>query len=74
MSQNQLDDGRVGPRIENYTGFWQKDVRKEAQVDSDVRLENYTEVVNGASRRALRAPCHPGSSPPLLSVQATTTE
>jgi len=73
MTQNQLDDGRVGTRIENYCEFWQKDVKKEDQVDSDVRLENYTEVVNGAARRALRAPCHPGSSLPPLSIQATTT-
>jgi sterol 24-C-methyltransferase len=47
MSPTQLDDGRVGSRIENYPGFWQKDIRKEAQVDSDIRVENYTEVVNG---------------------------
>jgi hypothetical protein len=45
---SQLDDGRVGSRIENYAGFWQKDTSKEAQVDSDTRVENYTEVVNGA--------------------------
>ncbi|KAH9994692.1 S-adenosyl-L-methionine-dependent methyltransferase [Russula vinacea] len=44
---SQLDDGRVGSRIENYAGFWQKDTSKEAQVDSDTRVENYTEVVNG---------------------------
>lgn len=43
------DDGRVGSRIENYAGFWQKDIKKEAKVDSDVRVENYTEVVNGTS-------------------------
>lgn len=48
MSSAQLDDGRVGSRIENYSGFWQKDTSKEAQVDSDTRVENYTEVVNGA--------------------------
>jgi sterol 24-C-methyltransferase len=41
------DDGRVGSRIENYAGFWQKDIKKEAKVDSDVRVENYTDVVNG---------------------------
>ncbi|KAI0295758.1 delta-sterol C-methyltransferase, partial [Russula brevipes] len=31
MSSTQLDDGRVGSRIENYSGFWQKDINKEAQ-------------------------------------------
>ena len=41
-------DGRVGSRIENYSSFWQKDTSKEAQVDSDTRVENYTDVVNGA--------------------------
>ena len=47
MAPSKLDDGRVGSRIENYAGFWQKDIKKEAQVDSDVRVENYTDVVNG---------------------------
>jgi sterol 24-C-methyltransferase len=41
-------DGRVGSRIESYSGFWQKDANKEAQADSDTRVENYTDVVNGA--------------------------
>lgn len=50
MSSAHLDDGRVGSRIENYSGFWQKDISKEAQVDSDTRVENYTDVVNGAAR------------------------
>ena len=49
MSSTSLDDGRVGSRIENYSGFWQKDTSKEAQVDSDTRVENYTDVVNGAA-------------------------
>ena len=40
-------DGRVGSRIENYSSFWQKDTSKEAQVDLDTRVENYTNVVNG---------------------------
>ena len=48
MSSNELGDGRVGSRIENYSGFWQKDTSKEAQADSDTRVENYTDVVNGA--------------------------
>jgi sterol 24-C-methyltransferase len=47
MAPTKLDDGRVGSRIENYAGFWQKDIKKEAQADSDVRVENYTDVVNG---------------------------
>jgi hypothetical protein len=47
MSASKLDDGRVGSRIENYSDFWQKDIRKEGQVESDNRLENYTDVVNG---------------------------
>lgn len=47
MSQTQHEDGRVGSRIENYADFWQKDARKEAQVDSDIRVESYTDVVNG---------------------------
>jgi sterol 24-C-methyltransferase len=50
MSSTQLDDGRVGSRIENYSGFWKKDLNKEDQVDSDTRVENYTDVVNGTPR------------------------
>ncbi|KAI0676430.1 delta-sterol C-methyltransferase [Trametes maxima] len=40
-------DGRVGRRIENYTAFWQKDVSKEADQDTENRLANYTDVING---------------------------
>ncbi|KAA1472447.1 hypothetical protein DENSPDRAFT_838721 [Dentipellis sp. KUC8613] len=40
-------DGRVGDRIENYTGFWQKDMNKEKKNDTVNRVENYTEVING---------------------------
>ncbi|TFY81346.1 hypothetical protein EWM64_g2657, partial [Hericium alpestre] len=40
-------DGRVGDRIENYTAFWQKDMNKEKQNDTDNRVESYTDVVNG---------------------------
>jgi sterol 24-C-methyltransferase len=50
MSSTQLNDGRVGSRIENYSGFWKKDLNKEDQVDSDTRVENYTDVVNGTAR------------------------
>jgi sterol 24-C-methyltransferase len=61
MAPTQLDDGRVGSRIENYAGFWQKDIKKEAKVDSDVRVENYTDVVNGTicpTRFVHGAPSH----------------
>lgn len=42
-----LADGRVNSRIGNYAAFWQKDISKEAAVDTENRLENYTDVVNG---------------------------
>jgi hypothetical protein len=74
MSSTQLDDGRVGSRIENYSGFWQKDLRKEDQVDSDIRLKNYTEVVNGVARYSLSravSSAHPHPLP--CPIQATTT-
>jgi sterol 24-C-methyltransferase len=58
MPSTQLDDGRVGSRIENYSGFWKKDLTKEAQADSDSRVENYTDVVNGAARWAFRTCWH----------------
>lgn len=40
-------DGRVNKRIENYTAFWQKDTKNEEKVDTDNRVDNYTEVING---------------------------
>ncbi|KAI0942168.1 hypothetical protein AcV7_002676 [Taiwanofungus camphoratus] len=40
-------DGRVGSRIQNYTGFWQKDISKDGKADTDNRVENYTDVING---------------------------
>jgi sterol 24-C-methyltransferase len=43
-----LADGRVNSRIENYTQFWQKDMSKEASIDTENRLENYKDVINGA--------------------------
>ena len=46
MSQ-PTSDGRVQNRIENYTGFWQKDAGKEHENDNVNRVDNYTEVVNG---------------------------
>ncbi|KAI0066927.1 hypothetical protein BV25DRAFT_1877866 [Artomyces pyxidatus] len=47
MAPTQLADGRVGDRIENYTGFWKKDTNKEGEADTANRVDNYTEVVNG---------------------------
>jgi len=40
-------DGRVNARIENYTDFWQKDIGKEEKVDTENRVDSYTDVVNG---------------------------
>ena len=42
-------DGRVNSRIENYTDFWQKDMSQEKKADTDNRVDNYTEVINGSS-------------------------
>jgi sterol 24-C-methyltransferase len=50
MSSTELDHGRVDSSFENYSGFWQNDLTKEAQVDSDNRIDNYTDIVNGAPR------------------------
>jgi len=47
VENNGFADGRVGGRIENYTKFWQKDISKEANVDTDNRLDSYTDVING---------------------------
>ena len=44
-----LTDGRVNSRIENYTNFWQKDMSKEAAIDTENRVDNYTDVINGIS-------------------------
>lgn len=49
-----LADGRERSRISNYNAFWQKDLLKEASVDTENRLDNYTDVVNGMCSRALR--------------------
>lgn len=43
-----LADGRERSRISNYNDFWQKDLLKEAAVDTENRIDNYTEVVNGS--------------------------
>lgn len=41
------EDGRQKNRMEAYTKFWQNDMTKEKEVDTDNRLNSYTEVVNG---------------------------
>ena len=46
-SQQQLADGRVEKRVENYSAFWQKDKSKETDTDLGNRLDSYTDVVNG---------------------------
>lgn len=40
-------DGRQTQRIENYTKFWQKDLSKEKDGDTQGRLESYVDVING---------------------------
>ncbi|OCH83743.1 S-adenosyl-L-methionine-dependent methyltransferase, partial [Obba rivulosa] len=40
-------DGRITSRIENYGNFWQGDPNQDSRVDSDNRVHNYTELVNG---------------------------
>lgn len=47
VATDSLADGRVGSRIENYTKFFQQDASKEADVDTENRLEHYTDVING---------------------------
>jgi sterol 24-C-methyltransferase len=43
------EDGRQEVRIDGYTKFWQKDANKEAEVDTTIRLDSYSDVVNGMS-------------------------
>jgi sterol 24-C-methyltransferase len=43
----QLDDGRIGSRIEAYTKFWQQDPNSEKDVDTQNRISSYTDVING---------------------------
>lgn len=40
-------DGRVGSRINNYTKFWDKDLKKEGAENTSNRLASYTDVING---------------------------
>jgi len=47
MSPTATTDGRQADRLDNYTKHWQKDLSKEGEVDTENRLEDYTDVVNG---------------------------
>ncbi|KIY63359.1 hypothetical protein CYLTODRAFT_458169 [Cylindrobasidium torrendii FP15055 ss-10] len=40
-------EGRIHSRIENYSNFWQKDLSKEQDVDTENRSGAYADVVNG---------------------------
>ena len=42
-------DGRQSGRLEGYASFWQKDLAKEQSQDTENRLTNYTDVINGES-------------------------
>ncbi|KAK7024834.1 delta-sterol C-methyltransferase [Favolaschia claudopus] len=42
-----VGDGRQQIRIENYTKFWNKDISKEGEADTENRVDSYTDVVNG---------------------------
>ena len=48
------EDGRQKNRMEAYSKFWQNDMSKEQDVDTNNRLSSYTDVVNGAH---LSFPC-----------------
>lgn len=48
-------DARVPNRIDAYAKFWQKDSAADSQTDTDNRLDNYKEVVNGPCPHVL--PC-----------------
>ena len=63
-------DGRVGRRIENYAGFWQKDLSKEAGQDTENRLANYTDVINGECFVSCRVVHFPLRLSPASSVVA----
>lgn len=47
MTTETLADGRQGERIENYTKFWNKDLKRESEGNTEARLDQYTDVVNG---------------------------
>jgi len=42
-----MKDGRDENRVSNYTKFWQSDLSKEQAEDNKIRLDQYTDVVNG---------------------------
>ena len=58
-------DGRVQSRVENYAKFWDKDSAQDGQAQMDNRLDQYTEVVNGASSVVLGPRCRPSSAAAL---------
>ena|ERR1700761_5569656 len=44
-----IQDGRIQSRVENYTGFWEKDSANDTEVQRANRLDQYTDVINGSS-------------------------
>jgi hypothetical protein len=42
-----MADARSTNRIANYAGYWDKDRENEKTEVQGVRVDNYTEVVNG---------------------------
>ena len=42
-----LADGRQVDRIQNYSAFWQKEAENDGKTDTNNRLDNYQNVVNG---------------------------
>lgn len=60
-------DARVPNRIDAYAKFWQKDSAADSQTDTDNRLDNYKEVVNGPSLCLfLLFLCWPGADTSVL--------
>ena len=47
MAPTAAADGRQVDRLDGYTKHWQKDLNKEANVDTENRLDSYADVVNG---------------------------
>ena len=41
------EDGRVTDRIVNYGNFWEKDATQETDSQTENRVSNYTDVING---------------------------
>ena len=44
-----LVDGRVDEQVENYTKFWQSDLKRESEAEVEHRIDDYTNIVNGKS-------------------------